>query len=120
MKPSIETTDFGSITVEGTTFEKDIIIRLDGDVKKRKKKLSKEVYGTSYKISIDEAKYVYEKGAEKLIIGSGQQGMMKLSKKADAYFKKKGCEVAMMPTPEAVGKWNEAEGKAIGLFHLTC
>lgn len=120
MKPNIEATEFGSITVEGVTFEKDVVIRLDGDVKKRKKKLSKKVYGTSHKISLAEAKNVYEKGAEKLIIGSGQQGMVNLSKKAGEYFKKKECDVDLMPTPEAIMKWNEAEGKVIGLFHITC
>lgn len=120
MKPNIDATEFGSITIEGKTFEKDVLIRLDGDVRKRKKKLSKEVYGTSHKISVEEAKYVYEKGAEKLIIGSGQEGMIKLSEKADAYFKKKGCDVELMPTPEAITKWNESEGKVIALFHLTC
>lgn len=120
MKPNIRATNFGSITVEDKTFEKDIIIRLDGDIKKRKKKLSKEVYGTSHKISLDEAKYVYEEGAEKLIIGSGQEGMVKLSGKADAYFKEKECEVELMPTPEAITRWNEADGKIIGLFHITC
>lgn len=120
MKPNIDATEFGSITVEGKTFEKDIIIRLDGDVKKRKKKLSKEVYGTSHKISVEEAKDVYEKGAEKLIIGSGQEGMVQLSEKADAYFKKKGCDVELMPTPAAIKEWNEAKGKVIGLFHITC
>ncbi|WP_321419500.1 MTH938/NDUFAF3 family protein [uncultured Methanomethylovorans sp.] len=120
MKPNIDATQFGSMVVEGVTFEKDIVIRLDGDVRKRKKKLSKKVYGTSHKISLAEAKNVYDKGAEKLIIGSGQQGVVKLSKKADEYFKKKDCDVELLPTPEAIVKWNEAEGKVIGLFHLTC
>jgi hypothetical protein len=120
MKPNIDATQFGSMVVEGITFEKDIVIRLDGDLRKRKKKLSKKVYGTSHKISLAEAKNVYEKGAEKLIIGSGQQGVVKLSKKADEYFKKKKCDVELLPTPEAIVKWNEAEGKVIGLFHLTC
>lgn len=120
MKPNIDATEFGSITVDGKIFEKDIVIRLDGDVRKRKKKLSKEVYGTSHKISVEEAKDVYEKGAEKLIIGAGQEDMVKLSDKADAYFKKKGCETKLMPTPEAINEWNKAEGKVIGLFHITC
>jgi hypothetical protein len=120
MKPNIDSTEFGSITVEGKTFEKDIIIRLDGEVRKRKKKLSKEVYGTSHKISVEEARDVYEKGAEKLIIGTGQEDMVKLSDKAEAYFKKKGCETKLMPTPEAIKEWNETEGKVIGLFHITC
>ena len=38
---------------------------------KRKKKLSKKYYGTSHVISKDEAEFVFEKGCEQLIIGSG-------------------------------------------------
>jgi hypothetical protein len=37
MKPHIEGTNFGSITVDGETFDHDIVIRLGGAVKKRKK-----------------------------------------------------------------------------------
>ena len=88
--------------------------------RKRKKKLSRKVYGTSHLISKEEAKHIFDKGAERIIIGSGQEGMVKLSEKASAYFSKKECEVELMPTPEAIKQWNEAKGKVIGLFHLTC
>ncbi|WP_406658099.1 MTH938/NDUFAF3 family protein [Methanolobus sp. ZRKC2] len=120
MNPKIDATSFGSITIDGKVYEKDVFIRLSGKVKKRKKKLSKVMYGTSHIISLDEAKYVYEKGAEKLIIGSGQNGMVKLSDEARDFFKSKDCRVKLFPTPEAIGKWNSAEGKFIGLFHVTC
>jgi hypothetical protein len=59
MKPHIDQTMFGSITIEGTHFEHDVIIRLNGQIKKRKKKLSKAVYGTSHVVSLAEAKHVY-------------------------------------------------------------
>jgi hypothetical protein len=26
----------------------------------------------------------------------------------------------LLPTPEAIDVWNETEGGAIGLFHVTC
>ncbi len=96
------------------------MIRLSGAVKKRKKKLSKAVYGTSHTISLDEAKQIYEDGAERLIIGSGQTGMVSLSEEAADYFKKKRCEVNLHPTPKAIKDWNKAEGAVIGLFHVTC
>ena len=70
MKPTIDQTDFGSITIEGTVFDHDVLILLNGEVKKRKKKLSKAIYGTSHILSLDEAKYVYEPGIERLIIGN--------------------------------------------------
>ena len=63
MKRKIDQTTFGSITIAGEVSEHDVIIRLNGKVKKRKKKLSKAIYGTSHIISLDEAKFVYEKGA---------------------------------------------------------
>ena len=120
MKPTINSTRFGSITIEGEKYENDVLIRLDGQIKKRKKKLSKAIYGTSHVISLDEAKYIFEDGAERLIIGTGQTGMVKLSDEAADYFKKKDCQARLYPTPEAIRVWNKADGKTIGLFHITC
>jgi hypothetical protein len=120
VKPRIDRTKFGSITVEGTVFEYDLLIRLDGRVQKRKKKLSKAVYGTSHTLSLDEARHVYEKGAERLIVGTGQYGALKLSDEAADYFRRKKCRVELLPTPEAVRAWNEARGAVVGLFHITC
>jgi len=120
MKPSIDQTTFGSMTIEGSVFEHDVLIRLSGQVKKRKKKLSKAIYGTSHILSLEEAKHVYEDGAQRLMIGTGQYGNVRLSEEAADYFKRKQCQVELLPTPEAIRAWNEAEGKVIGLFHVTC
>ncbi len=120
MKPTIDGTTFGSITIEGDVFERDVIIRLDGQVKKRKKKLSKAIYGTSHVISLDEARHVYEEGVERLIVGTGQYGLVELSDEAARYFERKQCRVTLLPTPEAIRAWNEAQGTVIGLFHVTC
>jgi hypothetical protein len=120
MKPRIAATDFGSITIEDETYEHDVVIRLDGTVVKRKKKLSKEIYGTGHILSLPEAEFVYEQGAQCLIIGSGQEGMVELSDEAGQYFEEKGCQVSLVPTPEAIKIWNKARGKTIGLFHVTC
>ena len=120
MEPRIDRTAFGSVTVGGETFERDIIIRLDGKVKRRKKKLSSALYGTSHIISLEEAKYVYEQGAERLLVGAGQFGLVELSAEAAAYFDEQGCQVDLRPMEEAIQIWNEAEGAVLGLFHVTC
>jgi hypothetical protein len=120
MKPPIERTVFGSITIDRRVFEHDVLIRLSGQVEKRKKKLSKAVYGTSHVLSLAEAKHVYEQGARRLIIGSGQEGTVHLSEEAVAYFGRKQCRVELLPTPEAIQAWNDTEGAVIGLFHVTC
>jgi hypothetical protein len=120
MKPKIDKTKFGTITIAGKKYENDVIIRLDGGVEKRKKKLSKAIYGTSHTISLDEARYVYETGAERLIVGSGQSGMAKLSDEAAAFLKDQGCQVDLLPTPVAIKVWNDVKGSVIALFHVTC
>ncbi len=120
MKPEIEATRFGSITIDGQEIENDVILRLDGAIKKRKKKLSKRIYGTSYTISLDEARHIYEDGAELLIVGTGQHDLVRLSDEAQAYLEKHNCRTELAATPEAIGVWNEAKGKVIGLFHVTC
>jgi len=119
-RPRCEATGFGWIEIDGTRYEHDVLIRLDGTVEKRKKKLSKRVYGTSHTISLDEARHVAEKGARVLIVGTGQSDQVRLSPEADAYFGKHGCEVRAHPTPEALRAWNDAGPEAIGLFHVTC
>ena len=117
----IEGTTFGTITIDGKTYEHDVIIRVSGDVLKRNKKLSKKYYGTSHILSKDEAKFVFEKGCEQLILGSGQMGNVHLSPEAEAYFAEKGCKVLVQPTPDAIHAFNGSHAKKkIGLFHVTC
>ncbi len=116
----IERTTFGTITIDGKTYEHDVIIRLSGEVVKRKKKLSKKYYGTSHVLSMDEAKFIFERGCEQLILGSGQMGNVHLSPEAAGYFAKKGCKVLLQPTPEAIRVFNRSHAKKIGLFHVTC
>ncbi len=120
MKPTLKGTGFGWIDVGEERVSHDILIRLDGEVKKRKKKLSKEVYGTSHTISQAEAEYIYQEGAQGLLIGSGQFGRVRLSPEAASYFQEKGCPVTILPTPQAVEAWNQRSEQLIALFHITC
>ncbi|MBI2431867.1 MAG: hypothetical protein HYV26_03240 [Candidatus Hydrogenedentes bacterium] len=120
MKPTIDSTEFGSITIEGQRFEHDVLIRPSGKIKKRKKKLSKKFYGTSHTISQEEAEYIYGKGARELIIGTGQEGNVHLSAEAEDFFREHECRVTLSPTPEAITAWNDASLRTAGLFHVTC
>ncbi|HEU0128245.1 MAG TPA: hypothetical protein VFQ48_06535 [Pseudonocardiaceae bacterium] len=97
-----------------------MLIRLGGQVEKRKKKLSKAVYGTSHTISLAEAKHVYQKGAARLLIGAGQYGTVGLSEEAATYLERNRCQVQLLPTPEVLPIWNQAEGAVIAMLHVTC
>src|SRR4030095_2534462 len=119
MEPRIDQTQFGSVTIQGEVFTHDVIIRLGGRVEKRKKKLSKAVYGSSHTISLAEAKHVYQKGVARLLIGAGQYGTVTLSQEAAAYFARHRCQVELRSTPEVIPVWNHDEGAVSRLFHVT-
>lgn len=119
-RPTINDTSFGSITVDGNSYDHDIIISLEGQVTKRKKKLSKSIYGSSHTISLPEIEYVYQEHAEGIIIGTGQYGVTKLSEEASEFISEKKSRVILKSTPEALLEWNRSEGHWIGLFHITC
>lgn len=120
MKPIIDGTEFGSITVAGELYEHDVVIRPSGKVKKRKKKLSKAVYGTSHTVSLAEAKHIFRARAERLIVGTGHNGCLDLSEEAAEFFHGKGLTVELLPTAQAVKAWNAARGAVIAMFHVTC
>ena len=119
MEPKIDDTRMGSITIAGEMFDHDVVIRLGGKVKKRKKKLSKEVYGTSHLVSREEAEHICDDGAERLVIGSGQHGNLRLSEEAEDVFRRRHIKVEVHPTPTAIQRWNDLEGAVIALFHVT-
>jgi hypothetical protein len=120
MKPHIDGSQFGTIVIAGARIDHDVTIRLSGAVEKRRKKLSKAQYGTSHILSRAEAEYIYEAGVERLIVGSGQSGMLMLSAEAADFFASRKVAVDLAPTPVALQRWNAAKGATIGLFHVTC
>jgi hypothetical protein len=116
----IDGSTFGSITIDGEIYPYDVLIRLSGEIRKRKKKLSKRHYGTSHIVSLEEAEFVYEKGSDLLIVGTGQNGSLRLSAEAAAFFAEKCCAVLAEPTPRAIAVFNRAKGRKTGFFHVTC
>jgi len=120
MSPRIEDSSFGEITVDGKTYNHDILIRLSGKVKKRKKKLSKQVYGNSHTLSLKEAKHIYEEGCHTIILGTGQHDQVRLSPEACRFLDKREVALILQPTPQAIETYNNTSGPKIGLFHVTC
>ena len=116
----IDGTEFGAISIDGRAYDYDVVIRLSGKVEKRRKKLSKQKFGTSHVISKAEAKFLFEKGCELLIVGAGQDGGVRLSPEASAYLAKKECRVVLQRTPEALLTFNEFAPEEIALMHVTC
>lgn len=120
MRPFIEASSFGSITINGTTFPHDVYIWANGEIRKRKKKLSKKIYGTSHNISKDEIDFIISEEVEFLLIGTGQYGRAKLSEPALELLAMRNIRAELHPTPEAIQTWNDRDEINLGLFHVTC
>jgi len=116
VRPKIEETWFGSITVDGRRYEHDVIIRLSGKVRKRNKQLSKAVYGTSHILSLDEIRDLYRKDARHLIIGAGQEGEVKRCEvfaQLHLVFARQQIEFAIPPGISEQGTVGEQFGQDI-------
>jgi hypothetical protein len=89
------------------------------EVVKRKKNIEEVLRHLAYPVQ-RRGKFVFEKGCQQLIVGSGQIGNVRLSPEAEAHFAKKNCKVLLQPTPEAIHVFNRSTARKIGLFHVTC
>jgi hypothetical protein len=118
MKPHIESTSFGRITIDGHTYDQDVVILPSGEIVSRWEALPNPA--GSHRVTEDDARRLVKLGAGPLIIGTGQSGVLKLSPDAKAHLDKQGCAVALAPTPEALELYNASEGPVTALFHLTC
>lgn len=118
--PKIRKTSFGEITVGNQTHTRDIYIRADGRVKKRKKALAKEVYGTSHKIGPRELKKVCKDPPEVLFIGTGQYGIVELTAEGERFLAARDIACRALPTPEVIEAYNDCDRRKAALIHVTC
>jgi len=114
---------FGSITIDGETYEYDVEIRWTGEVLKWWR-------GESHVIDMEDVKRAVDQNPEMIIIGTGESGVARVTEEAQRLIKEKGIKLIIDKTEEAVKTFNvineESEmeegkqNKVIGLFHLTC
>ena len=119
-QPQIVKTSFGKITVDKNTYEKDIYILASGEIKKRKKSLAREVYGTSHKIGPTELKKLCKGHPRVVFIGTGQSGLMELTEEGLSYLAERGIEVQALATPEVIDAFNRCQKQKAALIHVTC
>jgi hypothetical protein len=107
---------FGSITIDGETYLKDVIVD-KGWVKKRKKSESKkyrEIYGHT-PLSPDEN---IPWNCRHLIIGTGHSSGLPVMDEVFDIARRKGVELIAISTPEAIKHINDPDTNLI--LHLTC
>jgi len=119
----IEEYHFGSITIDGKTYNHDIEVRWTS-------KVLEWWRAESHLIDIEDVKRATEQNPDLIVIGTGESGVAKVTEDAQKFIKEKRIELIIDKTGEATRTFNiikeESEGeegeqkKVIGLFHLTC
>ena len=111
---------FGSITIDGKDYKEDVLITTSGRVARRKTELSR----SDHEISKDEMQDLLKQNpdVEVVIIGTGKSGVATVTSEAENLCKQKGIKLEIMPTDQAIGRFNWYWGKekVAGIFHLTC
>jgi hypothetical protein len=115
----IQDFSFGSIQIDGKTYEHDVVIDR-GEIKKRKKKPSKrfrDEFGHT-SISIEE-KIPWK--CRQLIIGNGVSGALPVMDAVKRKAKKRGVELIILSTPQALERLNkESPDDTNAILHVTC
>lgn len=112
----VDRLEFGSITIDGKVYKEDVVID-NGVIRKRKKSKSKKYrdkFGHT-PLSADE-KIPWK--CRHLIVGTGHSSSLPVMEEVFKKARKKGVELHLMATPEAIKHINDPDTNLI--LHLTC
>jgi hypothetical protein len=113
----IEAFSFGSIRIDGVSYEKDVVIDR-GKVSERRKKASKafrDAYGHT-PLSIKED---IPWKCRRLVIGTGG-GALPVMEAVKDEAKRRGVKLVILPTEQAIAELEAHPGDANAILHLTC
>jgi hypothetical protein len=108
---------FGSLQIDGRTYEQDVVIER-GEIRIRKKRPSKKFrdeFGHT-PLSIEE-KIPWK--CQRLVIGTGAHGRLPVMKEVKVEAERRHVELVVVPTSDAL-RLIESEPKANAILHVTC
>lgn len=118
MKPKINTSKRGQITVQNKPINFDFYIDPEGKIVQRHTGVGSHGRRSTHILSLNEAGEIYDPNINEMIIGCDDKDKIKLSNEATDYFEEKKCKIKLLPLKEAITYWNRYEGHAVGLFHI--
>lgn len=118
--PQIVRASFGEVTVGRKTYGRDIYIPVGGKVKKRDRRLAKQLYGTTHTVGSRELQKVCKGGPEVLFIGTGHSGKVELTEDARRHLSQRSIKCEILTTSEAVEAYNKSQQRKAALIHVTC
>jgi len=109
---------FGSIQIDGSTYEHDVVIDR-GEISKRKKKASKqfrEEFGHT-PLSLEEN---IPWKCHQLVIGSGAYGRLPVMQEVRREAERHKIKLLVLPTIEAIEFLNQNPKDTNAILHVTC
>ena len=110
--------EFGSIRVDGATYDHDLVID-GGEIRGRKKGPSRELrarYGHT-PLSIQED---IPWNCRRLVIGSGAAGSLPIVDEIGDEAARRGVELIVLPTSQAIEELERSPDDTNAILHLTC
>jgi len=112
--------EWGKISFDGTAL-KDILF-VEGRVHERNYGVLERKYGSGHVVDVDEAKELLRGAPWEVVIGTGFDGLLKLTPEAEVLLKQKTA-LLVLPTPQAIERLNDSikrGQKTNALIHVTC
>ena len=109
---------FGTIRIDGSTREHDVVID-HGEVRKRKKEPSRQFSDTFDHTPLSIGEKIPWK-CHQLIIGTGAYGRLPVMKEVKQEAKRRKIELVVLPTSQAIDLLNKNPEATNAILHVTC
>ncbi len=113
-----ESFSFGSIQIDGVTYEHDLVIDR-GEIRKRKKRASRD-YRAAYGHTPLSIKEDIPWHCRRLVVGTGAQGALPVMDEVEAEAERRHVELLSLPTAEAIATLNAGTKDTNAILHVTC
>jgi hypothetical protein len=109
---------FGSVCVDGVTYDHDLIVDR-GKIRKRKKAASKKFRGAYGHTPLSVAEDIPWR-CRRLVIGTGAAGALPVMKQVQEEAHRRKVDLVVLPTAEAIGVLTKTTKDTNAVLHLTC
>jgi hypothetical protein len=108
------------VKIKGEKYEKDLVIHVNGEVTKRKKKKSKPLKSTYGHTPLSEMEldFLEEEKPEVVYVGTGYNAALPITPEALAILA--DYKTVILPTPEVLPKIEADKRRHIAIIHVTC
>jgi len=109
---------FGSIRIDGQTYDYDLVIDR-GEIHKRKKKAYRP-YREAFKHTPLSVKENIPWRCSRLVIGTGAEGLLPVMDEVRDEARDRKVQLISVPTPEAIAILNRGGKATNAVLHVTC